>query len=62
MSIIQDHFDTIIKKYNEEGSMFVQLGYKREMIGFIIALELSGNNIEANECKDKFDAVFSQSQ
>lgn len=31
--------------------------YHQKMVGFVIGLELSGNNINANECKKMFEKI-----
>jgi hypothetical protein len=61
MSIIQNYFNDLTSKYYYAKYHKTELYVKNEMVSFIIGLELSGNNIEANLCKEKFDKLENQS-
>lgn len=62
MSKVQNYFNSLVDKYNNEKYHIAKKSIKNEMISFVIGLELSGNNIEANLCKDKFSNLENEEE
>jgi hypothetical protein len=55
-SLIQNYFDGLMDNWSNVNDI-EKKSLKKQMITFIVALELSHNNIEADMCKKKIEQL-----
>lgn len=56
-NLIIKQFKDYIDNYNNANNYISKLVVKREMQAFIIALELSGKNLDAGKCKELYEGL-----
>lgn len=58
MNLIIKHFEEYVDRYNKNYNHEIsRKNIESHMQGYIISLELSGKNIEANICKELFEKL-----